>query len=209
MGLKTQKKLQSFCRELSSGKGSPGGGSASAAAGAIAASLLAMVCRVTRENRRHEEHWKELDSLSERALERMKVLLNLAKEDADACDAMVEAKRKIRVNNTQQAAEEFNMAVARAADVPMKTASACADVLEVSSGVAEIGTKSASSDIGVAILLAEAGFKGASMNVATNLRSLKDSRSSSRLRANLAREKKRARSSARKAFAAINETLST
>lgn len=209
MGLKAQKHLKSYCEELSSGKGSPGGGSASAAAGAIAASLLAMVCEVTRANRRYEEHWKALDELNERALEKMSRLLVLAKEDAEAYDAMVRAARKQRRNSTPKSIEELNKAIKRAADVPMKTASTCADVLEISYRVAEIGTKSALSDMGVAIFLAETGFKGASMNVSINLKSLKDSDFVGRMRSSLSRQEERASTTARKAFAAIEKGLST
>jgi formiminotetrahydrofolate cyclodeaminase len=58
----------------------------------------------------------------------------------------------------------------------MKTAAKCVEVLEASIGVAELGTRSASSDVGVAVLLAEAGFKGAFMNVRVNLKDVRDSK---------------------------------
>ena len=167
--------LRSLCLDLSSDAPSPGGGTASAAAGAMAASLLAMVCGITAKSKRHEPNRERLDALKVHLSAMRDELVNLAKEDARAYDLVVEAFRKSREHESKESVMAVQDALRFAAEIPMKTAGMCVDVLEASVGVAELGKRSAASDVGVAILLAEAGFKGASMNVRTNLRDLQDS----------------------------------
>jgi formiminotetrahydrofolate cyclodeaminase len=167
--LKDVKGLDEFCAELSSDEPSPGGGTASAASGAIAASLLAMVCRITRKRKKHEEHWQELDMMTDSILTLRDELVQLAMEDARAYDVLVEAMRKRKVETTTEAEDAVKSALGGAIEVPQKTARACARILEMSSRVAEIGVRSAYSDVAVAIHLAEAGVKGALVNVSINL----------------------------------------
>jgi formiminotetrahydrofolate cyclodeaminase len=66
-------------------------------------------------------------------------------------------------------------ALVHAAEVPLETARACAEVAQLALAVAERGNTNASSDAGVAALLAEAGCVGASYNVRINVTSLGDS----------------------------------
>jgi formiminotetrahydrofolate cyclodeaminase len=173
--LRNLEALRSLCLELSSDAPSPGGGTASAAAGAMGASLLAMVCGITAKSKRHEPNRERLDALKVRLFAMRDDLIDLAKEDARAYDLVIEAVRKSREHQGKESGMAAQDALRFAADIPMKTAAKCVDVLEASVGVAELGKRSAVSDVGVAILLAEAGFKGASMNVRTNLRDLQDS----------------------------------
>jgi len=173
--LRNLEALRSFCLELSSDAPSPGGGTASAAAGAMAASLLAMVCGITAKSKRHEPNRERLGALKVHLSAMRDELVNLAKEDARAYDLVIEAFRKSREHESKESVMAVQDALRLAAEIPMKTAGKCIDVLEASVGVAELGKRSAASDVGVAILLAEAGFKGASMNVRTNLKDLQDS----------------------------------
>ncbi len=174
MGLKNLEALRAFCLELASDAPSPGGGSASAAAGAMAASLLMMVCGITAKSKRHEPNKERLEALKAQLSLRREELMDLAREDARAYDIVVEAMRKKRENENEETIRAVQDALMFAAQIPMKTASKCVEVLEASIGVAELGTRSASSDVGVAVLMAEAGFKGASMNVRINLKDVRD-----------------------------------
>jgi len=174
MGLKNIEALESFCFELSSDAPSPGGGTASAAAGAMAASLLIMVCGITAKSKRHEPNRERLEALRAQLSTRRDELIDLSREDARAYDLVVDAMRKNRESENKENIRAVQDALKLAAEIPMKTAAKCAEVLEDSVGVAELGTRSASSDVGVAVLLAEAGFKGASMNVCINLKDVRD-----------------------------------
>jgi formiminotetrahydrofolate cyclodeaminase len=176
LGLKNVEALRSFCVELSSDAPSPGGGTASAAAGAMAASLLMMVCGITAKSKRHEPNKERLEALKAQLSMRRDELTDLSREDARAYDLVVEAMRKNRESENKENIRAVQDALKLAAEIPMKTAAKCAEVLEAAIGVAELGTRSASSDVGVAVLLAEAGYKGASMNVRINLKDVRDSK---------------------------------
>lgn len=175
MGLKDIEALRSFCLELSSDAPSPGGGTASAAAGAMAASLLIMVCGVTAKSKRHEPNKEKLEALKAQLSVKREELIELSREDARAYDLVVESMRKNRESDDSENYHAVQNALKLATEIPMKTAAKCVEVLEDSIDVIELGTRSASSDVGVAVLLAEAGFKGASMNVRINLKDIQDS----------------------------------
>lgn len=174
MGLESYEQLKAFCQELSSDMPSPGGGTASAAAGAMAASLLMMVCGVTAKSKKHEASKPRLNELLSVLVKDRDELIHLAREDAVAYDSVVEAARGRKSNPGGASDKAYQLALRHAADVPMRTADVCIHVLERTVEVVQVGTKSASSDMGVAWELARAGFRGARMNVAINLEFLED-----------------------------------
>jgi len=174
LGLESASALRSFNEELSSDKPSPGGGTAAAAAGSMAASLLLMVCRLTAKSKRHEDARPELDRLESELRALRDRLADLAELDAAAYDDVVMASRRMREAGTRESNELFQTALKHAADVPMMTAEACLRVLEIARQVSQIGISSASSDVRVASLLAEAALKGALANVDINLESIAD-----------------------------------
>ena len=175
MGLKDVGALRSFCLELSSDEPSPGGGTAAAASGAMAASLLVMVCGITARSKKHAADKRELESLGRSLAKARDKLIDLAKEDAHAYDLVVMAMRKARADGDRRSKKSAVSALGYAAEVPMNTASLCIDVLEGAVRVSEIGSRSASSDVGVATHLAYVGYMGAAMNVRINLKDLGDS----------------------------------
>jgi len=201
--LKDVEALRKFCLELSSDMPSPGGGTAAAAAGGMAASLLAMVCAITAKNKKHEARKPELEMLQASLLTLRDDLISHAREDADSYDKVVLASRARREDDNPKTVEDFQRALRHAASVPLETATACADVLEKSTRVAELGTPSASSDVGVAVLLAEAGFKGAAMNVNINLAGVSDAPFARHAREKLKKDEKRAKDHARDALSRL------
>lgn len=166
--------LGAFCAELADDKPSPGGGSAAAGAGAIAASLLAMVCGVTAKSKKHADRAETMLRMRDELMALQARLLENARLDAEAYDAVVAASRRRRELPGVEAETAFESSLRHAAEVPMRTAEACSAVLEIGIRVAELGSKSAWSDIGAALLLAEAGFNGAAMNVRINLDMIHD-----------------------------------
>lgn len=201
--MKDVEALRKFCLELSSDMPSPGGGTAAAAAGGMAASLLAMVCAITARNKKHEARKPELEMLQASLVTLRDDLISHAREDADSYDKVVLASRARRENENPKTVEDFQRALRHAASVPLETASACVDVLEKSTRVAELGTASASSDVGVAVLLAEAGFKGAAMNVNINLAGISDAPFARHAREKLKKDEKRANDHVRDALSRL------
>lgn len=200
MGLRSRRALGSFCRELASDTPSPGGGTASAAAGAMGASLLAMVCGITAKSKKHAKDAPALRKLEHRLQRLGDDLVALAARDAEAYDKVVVAIRKRRSKETAETVKGVEAALVSAAEVPMRTAKACIEVLELSRTVSGLGSKSASSDVGVAVLLANAGFNGAAMNVQINLEGLKNEARARRTARMLSAMEKRASKLARGAL---------
>ncbi|MEW5747305.1 MAG: cyclodeaminase/cyclohydrolase family protein [Candidatus Thermoplasmatota archaeon] len=173
--LKGFKGLEAFCKDLASDQPAPGGGSASAAAGAMAASLLSMVCGVTLKSKKHEANWPKLALLRRRADSLSGLLLRTAEADSAAYVMLViRAKAKRADPSNHKAVAAFDASVRSAMDIPASTAEQCLAVLRLSQEVAALGTKSASSDIEVARLLAAAGVDGAVANVMVNIPSCSD-----------------------------------
>jgi formiminotetrahydrofolate cyclodeaminase len=69
---------------------------------------------------------------------------------------------------------DLNKALKAATDVPLRVAEACASVMELCRPAAEKGNVNAVSDVGVGILMAEAGLRSAALNVLINLGWIKD-----------------------------------
>ena len=201
--MKDVEALRKFCLELSSDMPSPGGGTAAAAAGGMAASLLAMVCAITAKNKKHEARRPELERLQASLVALRDDLISHAREDADSYDKVVLASRARREDENPKTVEDFQRALRHAASVPLETASACVDVLEKSTRVAALGTASASSDVGVAVLLAETGFKGAAMNVNINLASISDASFARHAREKLKKDERRANDHVRDALSRL------
>ena len=152
----------------------PGGGTASAIAGAIAASLAAMVAGLTLGKKKFaasEEAMRETRGAAER-LE--KTLVALGRRDSEAFDALLRARRMPQATGEESAAREAAMVAAtlEATRVPLATAEACLEVLELAARAAQLGNPQAITDAGVAGLLARAGAEGALLNVQINLKSL-------------------------------------
>jgi formiminotetrahydrofolate cyclodeaminase len=172
--LKSVHGLREFCEDVSSDSPAPGGGSASAAAGALSASLLLMVCKISKKAKGREPVWEELDRLRTQFEKMLNDLIGLAEKDSDAYERLASAARERKSIGTDASLESYERALRHAAEVPAHTARACASLLELSVMVAEIGVRGARSDVGVAVLLAEAGLRGAIMNVRVNLADMKD-----------------------------------
>lgn len=166
--------LRSFCDDLASDQPAPGGGTASAAAGGMAASLLVMVCAITRKSKRYEASWPEMEKLRPELEACKERLISLSAEDSHAYEEVVAAFRARKEADTEENREKVERAIAHATDVPQMTASECIKVLELAESVAQHGSKSAYSDVGVAVLLANAGLKGALMNVMINVEGSQD-----------------------------------
>jgi formiminotetrahydrofolate cyclodeaminase len=172
--MKSLEGLRDFCLELSEDKPSPGGGSAAAAAGAMGASLFIMVCGITRKKKAYQAHLQELQEMEEELLRLRNDLLKLSAADAEAYDKVVDAARERRQNDNPGTVKEYNDAVREATEVPRRTETACMRLLEIAPRLAEIGSRSASSDTGVGIRLAEVGVRGAAMNILINLKDSSD-----------------------------------
>jgi formiminotetrahydrofolate cyclodeaminase len=168
--------LRELNARLASREPIPGGGSAAAVAGALGASLVAMVAELTIGRPDAAEHESALRDLRDEAVAHQQLLLDLAEQDARAYGAVVAARRMPKESEEERTtrAEAMRRTMVAAAEVPLLTAGAAVDVLELARAVAPIGNPNAISDAGVAAELAAAAVRGAILNVRINLPFLAD-----------------------------------
>jgi formiminotetrahydrofolate cyclodeaminase len=154
----------------------PGGGSAAALAAAMSAGLIAMVAGLTVGRPRYAGVQDEMAAVLSRAETLRRALAGGADADTNAYLAVMAAYRLPKESDAQKAERAAAIAAAmrRAAEVPLKTAGWCAELLELAGRVAARGNPNAGSDAAVAALLAHAGLLGAVRNVRINLRDISD-----------------------------------
>jgi len=170
------KKICNFLDELASNSSTPGGGSVAALAGALGAALISMVGNLTIGKRKYEEveeDFKRIISSSEKLRHELSQLIE---EDVKVFNNFMatykmpketEDEKKIR-------AEKIQESLIKAAEVPLKTAYKCLDIMILSKEAAEKGNVNVVSDAGVAVLMAEAALESAILNVKINLGMIKD-----------------------------------
>lgn len=170
------KPLQVFLDELASAEPVPGGGSVAALSGALAASLVAMVCRLTIGRKGYEAVGDEMQALLPRAESLQRELRELMQADIDAYARVIDAYKMPRGTPAEQTerTRAIQDALKHASGVPLQVANVCAAVLDLTRPVAEKGNKNAASDAAVGALMAESGLRGAAFNVSINLVTIKD-----------------------------------
>ena len=168
--------VSDFLAALASSDPAPGGGSAAALAGALAAALVAMVARVTIGKPRYEAVQEAMVGARDRADALRDQLTALIQADAEAYAAVTAAYRLPREPAEQKAArsDAIQVALRRAAEIPLSTAADCAELLTLLAATAPLGNRNALSDAHVAAHLAQTGLLGAVRNVRQNLEGLAD-----------------------------------
>ena len=168
--------LSGFVSAVASSAPVPGGGSVAAHVGALAAALVQMVAGLTAGKKKYASVDAEMRALALDASALVTQLSSLVARDA-AAFAEVAAAHKMPSEPADAAARRSD-AVTRtllgAAQVPLETARACLRAADLALIVATKGNTNAASDAGVAALLAEAGCRGAALNVRINVASLEN-----------------------------------
>jgi len=168
------KTLQEFQDALASSDPTPGGGSAVGVALGQAAALSVMVSDLTLAKVSLKDGWEISERVKNVAIPMLEQGLNLATEDSQAFDAVVDSFKLPRDTDELKLKrrESIRSATLGAAEVPYRTAGSALQLLKLLPELAEKGNPNAASDVGVASLLASASLKGAIFNVEINLQSL-------------------------------------
>ncbi len=170
------RKLGEYLEAIAAPTPTPGGGSVAALCGALSAALSRMVANLAIGKEGYESAQAELRDLDRRAKVLQDRLLLLMEEDAKAYDTVIAAMRLPKKTESEKAARvrAMQQAYERATMVPLDTMQACSDALGFALVAAQKGNRNAITDAGVAALVAEAGLRGAGLNVRINLSALRD-----------------------------------
>lgn len=168
--------LGDFTRALASEKPVPGGGSAAALTGSLAASLTAMVVRLSLDRPAYQEHaalHTEALAAADGARERF---LDLADEDARAYAAYVESRRLPRESDDDKLRRAAAMrdAARNATTVPLTIVQDCHVMAVLVERLAGRTNVNVATDLDVAAVLLEAAAKGAASNAVINLAAVED-----------------------------------
>lgn len=154
----------------------PGGGTGAALAGAMGAALAEMVASLTLSKEKYAAVHEAIRPIAGLARRTRQELQRLAREDSDAYDQVVAARRLPKETSDQQRvrAKKTSEANQLAAEVPMRTARSALKLLAALPDLAKKGNPNAASDAGAAALLLEAALHAALLNVAINLGGVED-----------------------------------
>lgn len=167
---------QAFLEATASSEPTPGGGSVSALAGSLAAALGRMVYGITEKSKKYSQGVLGLQTQYEQMKELQEHLLYLVKEDSDAYQSYMKARKMPQETEEQKEARRVALenATMKSILVPMDTMKKSFDVLCFASSLITKCIPAAFSDIAVSCLMASASIEGAMFNVQTNLSTLKD-----------------------------------
>ncbi len=176
-----------FVDEVSRDTPAPGGGSIAALAGALGSALASMVVNLSVGKSEFDSQYDELCQLAEKAQAVKDELVRAVDADTDAFNEVLAGMRMAKDTAEQVAlrAKVIRAGYKSAAEVPLKTAELCKEVLGLCQAAANIGNAAVMSDAGVGALMALAGVQGAVHNVRINLPHTKDDAFIARMQAQL------------------------
>jgi len=166
--------VDQFLDRVAEGTPTPGGGTVSAMVGALAAALAIMVANLTLGRKKFSAAEGPMRETKQRAQEIRELLGRLAQQDSEAFEAVLRARRMAEQPDEAARSRASALATAEleATRVPLRTAEACLEIIELAARVARHGNPNAVTDAGVAGRLAAAAAEGALLNVQINLKSL-------------------------------------
>ncbi len=200
--------VREFQAALASSSPTPGGGTAAAISLGQASALTIMVCDLTIGKDKWSEGWPIAEKSMLLAVKIMTRAGELADEDSDAFDDVMQSFRLPKDTEEQKTSrrEAIREATLVATEKPFETAKLALDLLAVLPELAEKGNGNAVSDVGVAGLLASAACKGALFNVDINLPGLPDEMAQE-IRANVPDIKENAKILSRKVMDKVRDRL--
>jgi formiminotetrahydrofolate cyclodeaminase len=167
--------MESYLSRLASSAPTPGGGAVAGLTGAQAAALLSMVCNLSR-GERFAEVRDLVDDINETCETARYRLMILANDDARVFAGVMSAYALKKSSEAEKSdrAIAIQLALAAAAEVPMKVMKETSLLLPLADSLADIGNSNLISDIGVAVHLIDATLYSARLNILINTRHLKD-----------------------------------
>ena len=172
----TKLSCQEFLEKLASNAPTPGGGGGAAMAGALAVALTSMVGNLTVGKEKFAEQEAEVKDILAKAEALRLQMLDLVNADAEVFNSFMVSYRLPKVTDEEKLArnQAIQNAAKQAAEVPLKIAEACLEVMKLAERIAVIGNPSAITDAAVSSIMARAALRSAVYNVVVNLKLIKD-----------------------------------
>jgi methenyltetrahydrofolate cyclohydrolase len=162
------RRVRDLLEDIAAQTPTPGGGSVAAIAVAMAAGLVSMAARFSRE------HWEDAPGAAAQAEALRARVAPLARADAIAYEKALEALRLAKDGASEARDQALGEALERAASVPLEIAAVGADVAMLAADVAEAGNPNLCGDAAAGAALAEAGTRAAAKLVAVNLGTMRE-----------------------------------
>jgi formiminotetrahydrofolate cyclodeaminase len=180
--------MRDYIEEAASNAPTPGGGSVSALAAALGTTMASMAANFTVGKKKFadvEAQVKEL--LGELGAERAK-LLDATQRDTEAYAGVGAAYGMPKGTDEEKAARKaaIQKALVGAMAPPLEALRSSVEALRATRGLLDIANPNLITDVGVAAILLEAAARGAQLNVAINLKSIKDDELVEKTRAEVA-----------------------
>lgn len=168
--------IQEFIDVLSTKEPVPGGGGASALAAAVGMALGSMVANLTTGKKKYAQYQAEIDEILVKAEKLTKELLAGMDKDAEAFEPLSKAYGLKKDTEEEMKQREIIMekALLDASLAPLSLMKKIVEAMQVVRRLADIGSKLAISDAGVAIQMMSAALNGASLNVFINTNLMKN-----------------------------------
>jgi formiminotetrahydrofolate cyclodeaminase len=165
-----------WLEELASSAPAPGGGAAGALEVAMGAALVEMVCNLTIGKPAYAEHEATMTEARDRAAVIRREAIGLAAEDADAFDAVIAAYRLPKETDAEKEARSARIqeALAKAADVPRRTATAASEVIGLAEQIVPGANPNVVSDAAAAAAAARGALVSSLLNIDANRTSITD-----------------------------------
>ena len=157
--------LDEYLTNLASESPAPGGGSAAMVVGAAGCALVAMVARICALSPKYEQRHALARGLTERADTLRARFLQRKADDEAAFDAVMAARGD---------KEAMQLALERAAAVPLEGARSSLEVLRLAAEALELGNANLVSDIGCAAEFGHAALMACAYNVRINHKFMKN-----------------------------------
>lgn len=171
-----QNDLRRYLDDLAAGLPAPGGGSAAALAAATGAALISMVANFTIGKEKYKSAEEEVKKALSSAEQLREKLINLVDEDVAAYKKVSRAyglpKDSPEDKRRRQLAIQEGLKQALAP--PLEVCRCCHEAIKMCPLMAGKGNVNLISDVVVAVVLLEAAFQSALLNVEINLKGIKD-----------------------------------
>jgi formiminotetrahydrofolate cyclodeaminase len=168
--------MREYLEDAAAGRPTPGGGSVSALAGALGTTMASMAANFTVGKKKFKDVEPEVNELLGRLDGERRRLLDAVQRDTEAYAAVGAAYSMPKATDEEKAARRgaIQEALKTAMGPPLEALRACLAATEATRRLLDRANPNLITDVGVAAVLLEAASRGAHVNVAVNLKGMKD-----------------------------------